>query len=107
MRHCFNLSIIPVFGLSEAYYLIHFIGLRVYCTGTNSAYFRASHPICGEAGDLLVVIELFIIAPLILLIWFLTIHRQNNWAVGLRFLGILHLVFLRFAIAFGVIVAAL
>ncbi|MBE9084312.1 MULTISPECIES: hypothetical protein [unclassified Tolypothrix] len=92
-------SIIPVFLLSEAYYVLHFIGLTSWCTGTSSGYYSACYYICRQVGEWLFKLEMLLIAPLIMAIWFLTIQKQGKLIVGLRFFGIMYLLFLRFAIA--------
>jgi phosphoglycerol transferase MdoB-like AlkP superfamily enzyme len=99
MKRCFNFSIIPVFLLSEVGYLLHFVGLSVSCTGSSQGYYAASHPICQELGDRLFVLDMFLVAPLIVLVWFLTLQRQGKWMLVLRSFGMIYLLLLRFMIA--------
>lgn len=99
MKRVLDFCIIPIFLFSEVYYLLHFIGLRVYCTGTTSAHYRACYPICRELGDRLFLVEMFLLGPLILLLWFLTIQRRGKGTVILRSLSLVYLLLLRFVVA--------
>jgi hypothetical protein len=88
-----------IFLCSQLYYILHFIGLTVYCTGTTSAFFRASHPICQELGNRLFAIDFWVVAPFLVLIWFLMGDKKSKRVIFLRIFILLYLLLLRFAIA--------
>jgi hypothetical protein len=98
MNRCVKFSIIPVFLLSELSYCLYFVGLSVGCSGTSQGYYAASHPICQAAGDQLFSVDMFVIAPLIVAIWFLTLQKAGKWGWMIRGLGMVYLLGLRFGI---------
>jgi hypothetical protein len=91
--------LLVIFLGSQLYYILHFVGLRIYCTGTTSAYFHASHPICQEFGNRLFVIDFWVAAPFLVLIWFLTGDKKSKRVIFLRIFILLYLLLLRFEIA--------
>jgi hypothetical protein len=92
-------AILVVFGCSQLYYILHFIGLRIYCTGTNSAWYSAKHPICRDLGNSLFTVDFWLIAPLIVLGWFLLGERKGRMVTVFRIFLLLYLLLLRFLIA--------
>ncbi|WP_019502417.1 hypothetical protein [Pseudanabaena sp. PCC 6802] len=91
--------LLVIFVASQLYYILHFVGLRIYCTGTTSAYFHASHPICQEFGNRLFAIDFWLVAPLLVLTWFLMGDKKSKRVIFLRVFILLYLLLLRFAIA--------